>query len=117
MNIKVYINNQLFDYKRFVFPGGEVGVKFERDYRNKEFLVNIIARIQNSEDFICLAMVKDALFNQGYRKFDLLMPYIPYSRQDRICDFGESFSLKVFINMLNSLKFDNVTVLMSHFIG
>ena len=33
--------------------------------------------------------------------FDLIIPYFPYARQDRVCDGGESFTLKIFANIIN----------------
>jgi ribose-phosphate pyrophosphokinase len=106
------------NYRDFVFPGGEIGVKLNtRDHSYKEFKVphqTIIARLQDSAEVIKLAMIKDALERFDETPINLLMPYIPYGRQDRVCDKGESFSLKVFANYINSLKFDKVTICDPH---
>ena len=59
-------------------------------------------------------LIKDALEIKGIKRFDLIMPYIPYARQDRVCAQGESFSLKIFANMLNAVNFENVYVLDAH---
>lgn len=32
------------------------------------------------------------------KKVKLIIPYLPYARQDRACNLGESFALAVFIN-------------------
>ena len=42
------------------------------------------------------------------------MPYVPYARQDRAMVSGDAFSLKVFANILNSLKFDCVEIIDPH---
>lgn len=42
------------------------------------------------------------------------MPYCAYSRQDRRCNQGESFSLKVFTNLINSCNFTKVTTFDNH---
>ena len=44
---------------------------------------------------------------------NLFMPYIPYSRMDREIN-DQIFSLKMFANIINSMKFDNVTVYDPH---
>lgn len=118
--IKVY---QLIDrglrpleYETFVFNGGEVQVKFK--FLTENYLIGkgkvIVAQIQNSEDFFRLALIKNALENISKDKIALFLSYIPYARQDRICDKGEAFSLKVFTSLLNSLNFDSVYVLDPH---
>lgn len=50
----------------------------------------------------------------GCDNIELFIPYIPYSRQDRICDNGEAFSLKVFANLINSCNFKKVYVVDPH---
>jgi ribose-phosphate pyrophosphokinase len=65
-------------------------------------------------DLMKVLLAKDALFALGFREFHLLMPYVPYARQDRRCDFGEAFSLKVFTDLLNSAEFDSVTMIDAH---
>jgi ribose-phosphate pyrophosphokinase len=111
-NIKVYNGKMEIPYKAFVFNGGEVSVKFP-PIHNFEGLT-ILARIQNSNDFFYLANVKDALERIGCKGIKLLMPYCPYARQDRLCSKGESFSLKVFSKLLNSLNFEVVTIIDPH---
>jgi ribose-phosphate pyrophosphokinase len=109
--------------KTFTFPGGEIGIKFDmEDYKFSTWSPTnrdqyILARIQSSDDIMELVMVKNALDN-FHRAFDyntyLVMPYIPYARQDRVCVEGESFSLKAFASIINSLKFKSVRVLDPH---
>lgn len=122
MNIKIFKkltpdNICELEYKAFVFSGGEVSVKL--DSTNFKFLFNsspviLVARIQSSEDFIGLAMIKDALRGLNQEVSELILPYIPYARQDRVCDKGESFSLDVFITLLGALNFAKITVLDPH---
>lgn len=103
-------------FKEFTFPAGEVSVKLNNNHgyfwlRNEN---TILARIQNSDDLFKLALLKDALERADDNPINLFLPYVPYARQDRVCDRGESFSLKVFANYLNSLKFNQVTVVDPH---
>jgi ribose-phosphate pyrophosphokinase len=108
--IKGRTNRSYLEYKRFVFSGGEVSVKLNAE--NHAFLADPHA------DTITMVsrMAVDALRRSLKRehRIELFLPYIPYARQDRACVKGESFSLKVFANLLNSLNFDPVIVLDPH---
>lgn len=116
--ITIFKNNLKLDYKSFIFPGGEVSVKLKHD--NYRFItevtphITLFCRIQNSNDFMELAMVKDALERIDKTPVKLFLPYLPFSRQDRVCDSGESFSLKVFCSLLNSLNFQEVVICDPH---
>lgn len=96
------------DFEQFVFSGGEVSVKLSQAINYSSW--NIIAELKNSEDILTLLMVADVLKRGGATYIELYMPYIPYARQDRVCNFGEAFSLKVFCDLINSVGFDKVTV-------
>lgn len=97
--------------KQWEFPGGEVGVKIEDQFAGQ---VDIVARIKSSDDILALAQVKEILDQRACDKVNLLLPYVPYSRQDRPCDKGESFSLKVFAKILNGMEFDRVKIIDPH---
>lgn len=115
--IKILNDKNLeLDYKFFLFSGGEVSVKLNGfDYNFfKTDSYKILAHIHNSNDAFVLAMIKDALFNIKKLPIELVIPYFPYARQDRVCDNGESFSLKVFANFINSLNFDSVVIIDPH---
>lgn len=98
------------------FPGGELHI-------TSDWLVNItdlkddtvICRINNSDDLMKLCLFTDA-FTRVMNKtpHTLILPYIPYARQDRVANYGESLSIKVFCNILNSLKYEQVVVLDPH---
>lgn len=121
MSIKIIkkTTTQIFelDYKSFIFNGGEVSIKL--DSFNYFFFavkapITLVSRIQNSNDFFVLANIKNALEELDHHDIELFLPYLSYSRQDRVCASGESFSLKVFANLLNSLNFKKVTTLDCH---
>jgi ribose-phosphate pyrophosphokinase len=42
------------------------------------------------------------------------MPYIPYARQDRVCNDGEAFSVRAFARIINALQFSSVVVWDAH---
>ena len=47
-------------------------------------------------------------------KIYLIMPYIPNARFDRTVEVDEVFTLKYFVDIINSLNFDSVEVLDPH---
>lgn len=118
MSIKIIKDGIKLDHKRFLFPSGEIGVKL--DMENYKFRFHnakyqwVIARIQNSDDLLELVMVVDALRRIATMPIRLFMPYVPYARQDRVCVPGESFSLKAFASIINSLQFESVTIVDPH---
>ena len=97
------------------FKGGESHIKLSDDntYLNVDRVV-ITNRFIDGDDIMEVLIAKDALNLVGIKNVDLIMPYIPYARQDRKCTAGESFTLKVFANLINSAGFDKVTVLDAH---
>jgi len=103
------------EFDMLQFNGGEMHIKLNNDvgYSNIKKVV-ITNRFKNGDDIIKVLIAKDSLQRKGIKIFDLVMPYIPYARQDRQCFEGESFTLKVFTQIINSANFENVFVLDSH---
>lgn len=106
-------SNQL-QYKSFVFSGGEVSVKLTPEVNNfltfsNRFVIKAILTSSNS--IMELLLLVDAI-RRSYPGADLslICPYVPYARQDRPCAPGESLSLKVFCDLINSLNFTDVIV-------
>lgn len=99
-----------------VFSGGEVNVKllptipvFEGNS------VTITARMTQPEDLVILMMLTDAckrMFKPKHLR--LIMPYVPYARQDRVCNRGEALAVKVFCDAINSQGYDEVVVVDPH---
>lgn len=116
--IRYFIANYgTFFVKQFTFPGGEVGVSLgaHPPEGHKIELVKVLAHIRTSEDLMALMMTADALRRAFPRaKIDLSMPYIPYARQDRVCNEGESLSIAVLAMMINACGFNQVFVLDAH---
>lgn len=103
------------EFEMIKFNGGEMHIKLNNniDYSDIEKVI-ITNRFKNGDDIIKVLITKDALQRKGVKSFDLVMPYIPYARQDRQCANGESFTLKIFADLINSAKFNNVYVLDAH---
>lgn len=83
-------------------------------FNGKTDVITITANIKDSDDFIALLQIKEALDNilisRPEVKIHLKMPYLPYARYDRRMHSIDSFSLKVFTNILNAAKFDSVII-------
>jgi len=99
--------------KGITFPGGEVHVAFETG-RKLPDPFTITARITDSDGIMVLLLITDALRRMGVKSILLNLPYVPYARQDRMCNLGEAHSLKVFANLINSQNYDQVTVFDPH---
>ncbi len=121
MNIKIEYNNRphvvINDVKYFTFSGGEVHIQIPTDIPFADpARIRITTRITNSDKLMELFMVTDAL----RRKFGTLVPiyvtipYLPYARQDKISAQGESLSLKVFADLINSQNYAKVITFDAH---
>lgn len=106
--------------KQFQFPGGEIGVdiNFDGDFstEHKAERIWIDARMQTPGDIMALVMTVDALRRAYHHVKDiaLYMPYVPYARQDRVCNRGESLSIAAFAKIINSLGFSTVEIIDPH---
>lgn len=110
--------NFIIPYKSFTFSGGEIQVKLEP--ANFQYDVDKVttfhANIHSVAELFELALLTDAVdrwFMEIYNKKPvrhLILPYMPYARQDRVCAPGEALSLNVAASFINSLSFDQVTV-------
>jgi len=106
-----------WDIEVKTFPGGEVRLKLPNYKVEVERIrsADVTARITNSEQFMALLMTVDAIRRRSPGvKVNLFLPYMPYARQDRVCNDGEPLSVKVAADMINSLKLNTVTVLDPH---
>jgi ribose-phosphate pyrophosphokinase len=89
---------QIVEFEESLFPAGETYIKACVPFGVTSVRIN--TRLNNSDDIMGLAMAVDALKRRGVNYIELFVPYLPYSRQDRVCALGESFSLKVMSDML-----------------
>ncbi len=111
-NDKFFKSNS--ETESFTFSGGEIQVKVPPE-KYKDGIVTIQARLRNGNDIIELLNIKDAIDRQyNSSKIILELFYTMFSRQDRVVNKGESFSLKVFTNLINSMNFDKVITYDNH---
>jgi ribose-phosphate pyrophosphokinase len=113
--IKVSVDENKVDVDFHGFSGGERNIKIKP---SRTQLVNdsetvVEAHLTSSEDVIDLLLLKDAIDNHiSFKdtKKKLVIPYLPYARQDRAMVYGEALSIRVFAKLINSMNFDYVQV-------
>lgn len=102
------------DIKINVFSGGEINVQIPQNIYNNDTIV-VMANITDAAGIMTLALIKDAISRQApFSTTCLCLGYVPYARQDRVCNEGEALSIKVFCDMVNAMKFDGVDILDPH---
>ena len=107
------INLQNVLFKKF--PGGELHITDDWIQDRTSCPIKVIARIQSSDDLMKLMLFTNACkCTYGMIPDELVLPYIPYARQDRVANIGEALSIKVFSDILNSLNYSKVIVLDPH---
>lgn len=110
MKSKIYINYGNIPVEFKEWSGGEIGVSVAMEIGCIDEC-EIYAHIVDASGIIALMMLVDAIRNVNrVIEISLHLPYVPYARQDRVCNLGEAFSLKVFANIINSMKFREVVI-------
>lgn len=104
--------------KVFKFNAGEVQVRI-RDMDQAVLAssnrATIVSRISSSDDLMELIMIVDAVRRiSPLIQMTLTLPYLPYSRQDRVANPGEALSAKVFGDLINALNFKKVFTYDAH---
>lgn len=96
--------------KKWTFPAGERGVQVTREH------INVIElKFKGSDSIIDMLLEVDAM-RRLYTNPKLILdtPYFPYARQDRKMNEGESHSLKVICDLINSQDFYEVRTVDPH---
>lgn len=97
------------------FPGGERHVQLPDLSQYTEGSWEVYASIYTPQDIMDLLLTVDALKRMVLSApIRLVLPYIPYARQDRVANVGEPLSVKVFCSLINAMEFSCVTVLDPH---
>lgn len=111
-----YVDGMKMHPKEWMFPSGEVGVACLSFPVKRVDCIKVVAAITNSDDFMRLAMLADALQRHYIieREFVLTLGYMPYGRQDRVCNEGESLSVKVAAQLLDTMGFDRIELIDTH---
>jgi ribose-phosphate pyrophosphokinase len=96
-----------------VFPDGEVLTRIPQDVGLE---VAVLARLYPdvNNNLVKLMLTLDALSDLGVRKIILVIPYLPYARQDRRFRPGEPISSKTVLRMLSSFPVSALLTLDVH---
>ena len=96
-----------------IFPDGSSqiwGLKIFNEGENEILRYTdceIIWHFANDSELLYVAQLKDLLDSYGH-KSSLIMPYLPYARQDKEITNSTTFALKSFTKLLNSIGFGNI---------
>jgi len=101
--------NDYVDVTKFAniwrYPGGEVGVRLKAGPLPEK----ILARIHNSNDLMALVMILSAL-PEDVTTRRVLLPYLPYGRQDRVIMLGDPPALTTLARLLAEVHVDTLDV-------
>lgn len=90
----------------------------ENTNTNEHPYVEVIWLYENDKEMFTLSCFVNHIRNNHAHgrdvRINLLMPYVPNARMDRVKETNEIFTLKYFCDFINSLKFDRVAVLDPH---
>jgi len=100
-------------FQSFTFSGGEPHIKINPDFDRNE-KVTITHRLNSFNDLGLLCITVDALRRMDVKVIDLFIPYFPAARQDRVMIKGESLSVKVYADIINTLQLNKVFVFDAH---
>jgi len=104
--------DNVINYEFFTFSGGEEHVRIVSAVGGSD--VYMVAKLRSSKAVMQMLMLNDALRRAGAASIHAFIPYMPYARQDRVCNAGEPLSVKVMADLINSCKFDSVDIMDPH---
>ncbi|MDD5112017.1 MAG: ribose-phosphate diphosphokinase [Candidatus Altiarchaeota archaeon] len=90
------------------FPDGEAYLRILSDVRNQDCAV--IQSVRTNDHLVELLLFLDALRDQGAREVVAVLPYLAYSRQDKVFASGEALSAKTILKIIEELSSRIVTV-------
>ncbi|WP_462251195.1 ribose-phosphate diphosphokinase [Ekhidna sp.] len=100
-------------FDAFTFNGGEPHIKIKEELKDCSEVM-ITARVKTFNDFGFVLVAVDALKRMKVQSIQLTLPYFPGARQDRIMISGEPLTVKVYADLINTLKLDKVIVFDPH---
>jgi len=112
-NFKPFSDKEEIEFQSFIFSGGEPHIKIKPDFDVSK-TVTITHRINSFNDFGLLLLAVDALKRMDVKLINVFIPYFPAARQDRVMIAGEPLSVKIYADILNSLKLNKITVFDAH---
>ncbi len=100
-------------FNAFDFNGGEPHLQItERLAAGNSVMITL--RPRSFRDIGILLLAVDALKRMGIKHLELLIPYFPAARQDRVMVPGEPLSVKVYADLINAQNFQRVLIFDPH---
>lgn len=101
----IKLNNCIIEQGRF--PDRTLLIKFDKKF---EFNNVIEWKYENDAEMFALMCLVNHIREHKHARIELILPYVPNARQDRVKSEEDIFTLKYFCQFINSLKFDQVYV-------
>lgn len=95
-------------------PDGESYVRVEGTVQNEEIAVVQTTSPPQDTRLIQLALIADAAKRHGAKKITAIVPYLAYTRQDRLFLKGEAISIETIARMLKVAGVDNLITVNVH---
>lgn len=123
ITVKYHNNTHHLPSETFRFKSGEISVKLLPSTviseLEKHTNLTINCYYTNDAELIELNAYVDTVSrlikqHNSNSKIELNIPYFPGGRQDRVCNEGEAFTLKMYANFINYLDFTKVRVFDPH---
>jgi ribose-phosphate pyrophosphokinase len=106
------VNGEDLPFESFVFNGGEPHIRIGPGKNFNKVLVT--HRINSFNDLGLLCIAVDALKRMDAKEINVIIPYFPGARQDRVMVKGESLTVKVYASIINNLKLNSITIFDPH---
>ncbi len=107
------LDGEEIQFENFIFSGGEPHIKINPNFDNSKE-VTITHRLNSFNDLGLLCLAVDAIQRMDIKLKNLIIPYFPAARQDRVMIKGEPLSVKVYAEIINKFKFKKVIVFDAH---
>lgn len=109
----IYINN--VPIENATFPDKTAFIRFNPSTACKEDKsVKITWLYDNDSELFRIICLTKHLKSHGFKHINLIMPYVPNARMDRVKSWEDVFTLKYFADIINDLEFEKVTVFDPH---
>lgn len=98
-----FTEDNIFALKENIANSGKKTILFQWNFENNEEMVYLYFAVRHFRSIL-----------PKHLEFELLMPYIPNARMDRVKSESDVFTLKYFCDFINSINFNTVYVLDAH---
>ena len=99
--------------KQDKFPDGTLLMKYGEGYYPNDNIIEWDYE-NDGELFTLICLVNHIRVGKPRAYINLVLPYIPHARMDRVKGYEDVFTLKYFCEVINSLNFESVTVVDAH---